>query len=92
MDTLTALLVAAVLTRGGPDPGPQPSGHNPVEITIYDDDRARGAERCVEELAAARSGSTCDVQPESAGEGLEPGWVWDYAPPWARHMDPRTKP
>ena len=93
MDTLAALVVVAVLTRGGPQPDPPPADHaDPVEITVYDDDRARGAERCRVELAVAPPGSTCHVEPETDGGPLEPGWVWDSAPPWARHMDPRSEP
>lgn len=92
MDVFVVLAIAAVVSRGGPQPEIPPAGDPvPVEITVYEDDRAVGAERCRVELADAAPGSTCQVRPESEGE-LEDGWVWDFAPPWARHADPRGKP
>lgn len=89
MDAL-AVLALAVLTRGGPDPGPPPVDPTaaPIEIVIYDDDAARGAEACRIELTYGPA--VCRVEPTSAAPDLsQPGWAWDFAPSWAQHMDPR---
>lgn len=89
MDALAALALA-VLTRGGPDPAPPvDQAAAPIEIVIYDDDPIRGAEECRIELSYD-SAAVCRVEPTSAAPDItQPGWAWDFAPPWARHMDPR---
>ena len=80
MTDLIALALVAVLTRGGPDPGPQPPG-GPSEIVLYEDDPALGQVWCDEELKYHPAGSTCRVEPTpNAPDVTQPGWANPFGP------------